>query len=148
MSDAIDELIKDIAIKHGIAVSRDDPIMILQTINQRLMQDTEKAQQVILEQFKSELEDLAVRWGDDAKDKAEKILNASLEASKKSMETIMLAGATETVSILKADINTALELIIAPYHNANKISTLNIVASCITIIAAAIVLWATITGKQ
>jgi hypothetical protein len=30
MADPIDELIKEIAGKHGIAVGRDDPIMILQ----------------------------------------------------------------------------------------------------------------------
>ena len=50
MPDNVDELIKEIAVKHGIAVSRDDPILILQTINNRLMQDSEKAQQAMLDQ--------------------------------------------------------------------------------------------------
>jgi hypothetical protein len=81
MPDNVDELIKEIAVKHGIAVSRDDPILILQTINNRLMQDSEKAQQAMLDQYKEELEALALRWGVDAKDKAERILNASLLAS-------------------------------------------------------------------
>ena len=40
MADQVEELIKEIAAKHGIAVSRDDPILILQTINARLMQDS------------------------------------------------------------------------------------------------------------
>jgi hypothetical protein len=65
MADRIEEIIKEIAVKHGIAVGRDDPIMILQTINERLMQDTAAAQQEILEQFKSELESVAFRWGED-----------------------------------------------------------------------------------
>jgi len=52
MPDNVDELIKEIAVKHGIAVSRDDPILILQTINNRLMQDSEKAQQAMLDQFR------------------------------------------------------------------------------------------------
>lgn len=43
MSDQIEELIKEIAAKHGIAVSRDDPILVLQTINNRLMQNSSKA---------------------------------------------------------------------------------------------------------
>ena len=85
MPDNVDELIKEIAVKHGIAVSRDDPILILQTINNRLMQDSEKAQQAMLDQYKEELEALALRWGVDAKDKAERILNASLLASKDAM---------------------------------------------------------------
>jgi hypothetical protein len=67
MTDQVEELIKEIAAKHGIAVSRDDPILILQTINARLMQDSAKAQQVMLDQYKEELEALALRWGNDAK---------------------------------------------------------------------------------
>jgi hypothetical protein len=82
MADQVEELIKEIAAKHGIAVSRDDPILILQTINARLMQDSAKAQQVMLDQYKEELEALALRWGNDAKTKAERILNVSLAASK------------------------------------------------------------------
>jgi hypothetical protein len=56
------ELIKEIAAKHGIAVGRDYPIMILQTINARLMQDSQKAQQEMLDTFKSELEEMSHRW--------------------------------------------------------------------------------------
>jgi cell division septum initiation protein DivIVA len=82
MADPIEDLIREIAAKHGIAVSRDDPILILQTINTRLLQDSAKAQQVMLDQYKEELEALALRWGNDARDKAERILNASLAASR------------------------------------------------------------------
>jgi hypothetical protein len=74
MADQVEELIKEIAAKHGIAVSRDDPILILQTINARLMQDSAKAQQVMLDQYKEELEALALRWGNDAKDQSGKDL--------------------------------------------------------------------------
>jgi hypothetical protein len=68
MTDPVEELIREIAAKHGIAVSRDDPILILQTINTRLLQDSAKAQQVMLDQYKEELEALALRWGNDARD--------------------------------------------------------------------------------
>ena len=78
--DKIEELIREIAVKHGIAVGRDDPILILQTINTRLMQDSQAAQQEILDRFKEELEAIAHRWGDDAKGKAERTLNAALAA--------------------------------------------------------------------
>ena len=94
MADPIEELIREIAAKHGIAVSRDDPILILQTINSRLMQDSAKAQQVMLDQYKEELEALALRWGNDARDKAERILNASLAANitYQLMESSILRG--------------------------------------------------------
>ena len=71
MADQVEELIKEIAAKHGIAVSRDDPILILQTINNRLLQDGAEAQQAQLDQFKQEMEALSMRWENDAKGKAE-----------------------------------------------------------------------------
>ena len=53
--DKIEELIREIAAKHGIAVGRDDPDLDPQTINMKLMQDSASAQQEILDAFKSEL---------------------------------------------------------------------------------------------
>lgn len=78
----LEELIKEIAEKHGVAVSRDDPILILQTINNRLMLDSQRAQEAMLEQYR---EGIATRSGSDAKVKAELILNAAMTASKEAM---------------------------------------------------------------
>jgi hypothetical protein len=48
----IDEAIQHIASIHGIAVSKDDPIMILHTMNDRLISDSKAAQQELLDNFK------------------------------------------------------------------------------------------------
>ena len=140
----IEELIKEIAAKHGIAVGRDDPILILQTLNNRLMQANQKAQQEMLDHYKSELESISLRWSTDAKEKAERILNASLDASKAVMEQLMLAGAKEVVETIKSEVDTSLNRINCPIKDANRIGLMNIVASCITLLAAAVLLWATI----
>lgn len=142
MADQVEELIKEIAAKHGIAVSRDDPILVLQTINNRLMQDSTKAQQVQLDQYKEELEALALRWGNDAKGKAERILNASLSASKDAMGQIMQEGAKATAASVRAEIDAALASIAGPILDARRIAILNVAASCITLLAAAVALWA------
>lgn len=141
MADQVEELIKEIAAKHGIAVSRDDPILVLQTINNRLMQDSSKAQQVQLDQYKEELEALALRWGADAKDKAERILNASLAASKDAMGQIMQEGAKTTATSVRAEIDAALARVAAPIQAARRIAMLNVAASCITLLAAGVALW-------
>src|SRR5690606_36588405 len=91
--DKIEETIKAIAVRHGIAVSRDDPILVLQTINDRLMQSSRSAQEEILENFRSELVAIAHRWGEDSKGKAERTLNAALAASKEAMAQGMKEGA-------------------------------------------------------
>jgi hypothetical protein len=100
MADPVDELIKEIAGKHSVAVGRDDPIIILQTVNARLFADSAKAQQVILERYKEELEALSSRWSSDATAKAESVLNTSLGASKNSMRQVMQQGAREAAASL------------------------------------------------
>jgi len=139
----IEETIKEIAAKHGIAVGRDDPILILQTLNNRLMQASQKAQQDMLDQYKSELEGISLRWSADAKEKAERILNASLDASKAAMEQLLRAGATEAVTTIKAEVDASLNRISGPVKDANCIGLMNIAASCITLLAAAVLLWTT-----
>ncbi|MBC7675417.1 MAG: conjugal transfer protein TraM [Rhodoferax sp.] len=143
MPDQVGELIKEIAAKHGIAVSRDDPILILQTINNRLLQDGAKAQQARLDEFKQEMEALSLRWGNDAKGKAERILNVALAAGKEAMWQTMQEGAGSTVKSVRAEIDEALVRATAPIRDVHRIGMLNVVASCITLVAAAIALWAT-----
>ena len=144
MSAETDELIKEVAAKHGVAVGRDDPIMILHTINQRLMQDSQKAQEEILESFKSELEVISQRWSLDAKDKAEKVLTASLNASKQSMEQLMQTAANQYLTKLKSEVDTSINRLNHSLHDAYRICILNILAASITIIGASVVIWLSI----
>jgi 2C-methyl-D-erythritol 2,4-cyclodiphosphate synthase len=139
----LEELIKEIAVKHGIALGRDDPILILQTLNNRLLQASQKAQQALLDQYKAELEDLSLRWSTDAKEKAERILNASLDASIVAMEQLMRASAKEMLTTIKAEIDASLNRINRPIKETNRIGLMNLAASCITLLAAAVLLWTT-----
>jgi len=108
------------------------------------MQDSSKAQQVQLDHYKEELEALALRWGNDAKGKAERILNASLAASKDAMGQVMREGAKATAASVRAEIDAALACVAAPIRDARRIGMLNVVASCITLLAAAVALWVTL----
>jgi cell division septum initiation protein DivIVA len=141
MADSIDELVKDIAAKHGVAVGRDDPIMILQTVNARLLEDSAKAQQAMLERFKEELEALSARWSSDAKEKAERVLNAALAASGDTMRE----RARETAALMRAELDSALNRIAVSLRQARMVGILNVVASCITLLAAAVAM-ATVFG--
>lgn len=138
----VEELIQEIALKHGITVSRDDPILILQTINKRLMEDSAKAQQEMLDHYKEELEVLAKRWGDDAKAKAEKVLNAALAASRETMAKT----AQETASTLKQtvaqEVEASLKKLHAPVRNARSLVFANVIAAAITLVAAFVALLA------
>ena len=127
--DKIEETIKAIAARHGIAVSRDDPILVLQTINDRLMQDSQAAQQEILEGFKSELEAIAHRWGEDSKGKAERTLNAALAAK----------AAAEAV---QREFDASAAKLAGSIREARRVSMLNMAAAGLAVLAAALALWA------
>lgn len=136
--DKIEELIREIAAKHGIAVGRDDPILILQTINMKLMQDSASAQQKILDAFKSELESIAHRWGDDAKGKAERTLNAALAASKDAMTRGMQEGAKAAAEAVRREV----EAVTAQIREAKRVAIMNMVAAGMAVFAAGLALWA------
>jgi ABC-type branched-subunit amino acid transport system substrate-binding protein len=137
VGDQIEELIKEIAAKHGIAVGRDDPIMILQTVNARLLEDSAKAQQAMLERYKEELEVLSTRWSSDAKATAERILNAALQASKNAVRE----GAREAAASVRIDVDTALIRIDHAVRQRRVVGILNLVAWCITLVTMAMAVW-------
>jgi L-lactate utilization protein LutC len=141
MSDQIEELIREIAAKHGIAVARDDPILVLQTINNRLLQDSAAAQQAQLDQFKEDLEAVSLRWKTDAKDKAERVVNAALAASKSAMDQVLRDGANAMVSLLKSELELAFSSLTRDAREARRTALFNLAASCLTICATALSVW-------
>lgn len=141
-ADKIEDIIKEIAVKHGIAVGRDDPILILQTINERLMQDSAAAQQEILDRFKEELESIANRWGDDAKNKAERTLNAALTASREAMMKGMQEGAKAAAETVRRELEAATAQFAAPIRESKRVALMNMVAAGMAVFAAGLALWA------
>jgi ribosomal protein L18 len=144
-SDPVDQLIREIAAKHGVAVGRDDPILVLQTINAQLLEDGAKAQRAMLQTHKEELEAIAQRWGSDAKDKAERILSAGLAASKEAMARAMQEGALLSTASMRSEIDQALGSITQAIEQARSLARINMIAAALTLVAAAIALFATLS---
>jgi hypothetical protein len=142
--DQIEALIREIAQKHGIVVGRDDPIFVLQTINHRLMQDSAKAQRAQIEGLKEEMEALAQRWSLDAKEKSERVLNASLAAGKQAMAQLMEEGTRTSARVLVNELDDLLARLAQPLREARQLAVFNVVASCITLLAAVVALWGTL----
>jgi uncharacterized protein (DUF2267 family) len=141
MCDQIEELIREIAAKHGIAVARDDPILVLQTINNRLLQDSASAQQAQLDRFKEELEAISLRWQSDSKEKAERVINTALVASKSAMDQVLRGCAQTASDLFKSELDTALSAIANQAQLARRAAIFNLVASCIIAFAAMTIVW-------
>jgi hypothetical protein len=141
-ADKTEEIIKEIAVKHGVAVSRDDPIMILHTLNERLLQESAAGQQEILERFKQELEAIAHRWGEDARNKAEKTLNAALTASRGAMTRFVEAAAEAAAETVRSEVEAAMAQLARPVRDSRRVALMNLVAAGMAIVAAALAVWA------
>ena len=141
MMDRVDDLIGEVACKHGMAIGRDDPILVLQTINERLLQESSAAQQALLEAYKTELEAIASRWSADAADRADRIVRAALVSSGETMAATLAEGAAMTAASVMTEVDAALVRVAGRLQDARRIAILNVVAACITLAAAGIVVW-------
>ncbi|HAT7073435.1 TPA: conjugal transfer protein TraM [Legionella pneumophila] len=141
MADQFESLINEVAIKHGVVLGRDDPILILQTMNAKLMEDNAKTQQLMLHQYKEELEGIALRWGNEAKKKSERILNASLTASKEAMANVLEASARATALTIQNDIEQLLSNAGKALQRTERIALINLAASALTLIAVGVVVF-------
>ncbi len=139
MADQLEVLIHDIANKHGIVIGRDDPILILQTMNSKLMEDNAKKQQLMLNQYKEDMEEIALRWGNDAKEKSERILNASLAAAKETMANVLEKSAKTTAMTIQNDMEKLLSHANAALKRIERIAMINFAASALTLLAAGMV---------
>jgi hypothetical protein len=98
------------------------------------MQDSAAAQQEILDRFKEELEAIAHRWGDDAKGKAERTLNAALAASKEAMAKGMQDGAKAAAEAVRRELGAATAQLAAPIREARRVPYMNMVAAGMAVV--------------
>lgn len=139
MSDErISEVIKDIATRHGIAVGRDDPILILMTMNDRLARDTAEAHQQLLAEHRQELEDMLFRVNLETKDQAEKIVNASLSAARKAMRDDFSSASEQGAAIIEKAAQKASQTLSKGIEKNRMVGVFNLIAGCLVLAASVI----------
>lgn len=136
----VEQLIREIASKHGIAVARDDPILVLQTINHRLLQDSVAAQQAMLDRYKEEMEGVGNRWSLDSHEKAERVLNAALESSRELMTQLVQASANAVSAAIEEKMKVLILGGDAAAARAYRAAFLNLGAACLTAFSVVLVL--------
>ena len=140
IDEKIDEAIQEIASVHGIAVSKDDPIMILHTMNDRLISDSKAAQQELLDNFRSELEVTVSELSLQAKNHSDRILNTTITTSKNEIARVMEEQSNIIIERWKADLQTEFNEACKTMATSRQTAILNIIASFITLISAGIIL--------
>ena len=140
IDEKIDKVIQQIASVHGVAVSKDDPIMILHTMNERLISDSKAAQQELLDNFRSQLEVTVSELSMAAKNHSDRVLNSTIQTSKTEISRVMEEQSNIIIERWKADLHAEFNEACKTMTTSRQTAILNIIASFITLIAAGIVL--------
>lgn len=138
---SIEALLEEIAAENHLDLARDDPILVLYTIHRRVLQDGLEAQQAQLDQYQQVLESLSLRWSEDARDKAERSLNAALAAARGLLAQAAHEHAAAGAVALRAQLDAALARLDASLAQAQRHAWLHLLAAGITLCAAAVAAW-------
>ena len=87
--DTLDAYIQEITSKHGMVVKKGDPVLILHTFLDKFEQDLHQAQEQQLQAFVSVLEAEQTKWLLESKSRADAVLNAALEASAQTADSLL-----------------------------------------------------------
>lgn len=77
-NDKLDALIERVATEHGIALSQDDPVLMMHTMNEVLLEQNEKAHAELLRNYQAILEENFNRWCEYSTKKSNAIISASM----------------------------------------------------------------------
>ncbi len=75
--DKLDALIKRVASEHGIILSQDDPVLMMHTLNEVLLEQNEKAHAELLSNYQATLEESFNQWREYSTKKSNAMINAS-----------------------------------------------------------------------
>ena len=75
-NDKLDALIERVASEHDIVLSQDDPVLMMHTLNEVLLEQNEKAHAELLSKYQAMLEESFNQWQTVASKKANALINA------------------------------------------------------------------------
>ena len=77
-TDKLDALIERIASEHGIVLSQDDPILMMHTLNEVLLEQNKEAHAELLSNYQAILEENFNRWCEYSTKKSNVMISASV----------------------------------------------------------------------
>lgn len=148
----IEAIIRAVAVKHGIALGKNDPILILHTINGLLLEEFANQQAGIITQFRESLESTADHWSKNMEVKADEILsnmgNNHRQLIKELIETqidnmaLAIAHKSDDIAVAhqKRTVNNFKSLN-SQLKTMKSMLYVNFAASIMALVSAIIMLW-------
>jgi len=129
-ADKLDALIERIASEHGIILSLDDPILMMHTLNEVLLEQNEKAHAELLSKYQAILEESFNQWQTVPSKKANALINAQQNNFSKNNDQLI----DQSMQLISE------KFIIAINHDIRELVRISRQAAIMNLFAAALVL--------
>ncbi len=137
----IDDVIKEVALANGVALDRNDPIMVVKTLHDILLRDAQAAQQQRLDNFKSELELILHYSSESSKALSEKLINNSLIAAKQAIDLHFEETTNKAIEALEQASQSGVNQINEALKLNHQVAWLNIIGSVMVVGSIMVFLW-------
>lgn len=127
----------EISKKTGVIIGDDDPIMILLSANEVLLNETKKSQGELLSDYATQINSITEEWANKSLTRAENICNASILAAKTAIDNQVEANTKKTIDALNEAIKNL------NINESNTLKTLKILTYT-NIIASILIVGVTI----
>ncbi len=136
-NDKLDALIKRIASEHGIVLTKDDPVLMMHTLNEVLLEQNEKAHAELLNKYEAILQESFNQWHSYASKKANALINTQQNHFSKNNDQLIDQSMQLISEKIRIEINHEI-------HEINRISRqaaiMNLLAACLVLVSAILVL--------
>jgi hypothetical protein len=129
-SEKLDALIKRIASEHGIVLTKDDPVLMMHTLNEVLLEQNEKAHVDLLNKYEAILQESFNQWQTVASKKANALISAQQNIISKSNDPLT----DQNLQLISEKIKIAIN------HEIRDLTKISRQAAIMNLLAAVIVL--------
>ena len=128
--DKLDALIKRVASEHGIILSQDDPVLMMHTLNEVLLEQNEKAHAELLSNYQATLEESFNQWREYSTKRSNIINNASMNKTQLTKDKL----AEQCIQLINEKIKSGIG------QEAHDLARISRQAAIINLLAAFLVL--------
>lgn len=136
-NDKLDALIKRIASEHSIVLTKDDPILMMHTLNEVLLEQNEKAHAELLHKYEAILQESFNQWQTVASKKANALISAQQSNFSKSNDQPI----DQSMQLISEKIRIAINHEIRDLTRISRqAAIMNLLAAVLVLVSAVLVL--------
>ncbi|PTR05624.1 transcriptional activator TraM [Nitrosospira sp. Nsp5] len=134
---SIDKIIQEVMARHGIILDRDDPILMIYTINRQVMEASMGIQHNLLEEYLTAMKTLSTQLQDQSANR----LDATIRESTVAAKLALRQEAQRLFQEFKLEGEAANHKLMTDFLHWRRYAGLSAIISMLSLVAAATVLW-------